>query len=58
MRNKESIHQVCEELERCWNTYPNLKLGQLLIDAVGSMNLFHINDEELVKVLKDFASQE
>lgn len=54
MRSKESIHQVCEELERCWNAYPNLKLGQLLIDAVGGMNLFHIDDEELIKVLKDF----
>lgn len=58
MRSKESIHQVCEELERCWNAYPNLKLGQLLIDAVGGMNLFHIDDKELIKVLKDFADQE
>jgi len=34
MRDKKRIKRICEKLEKLWNEYPDMRLGQLLENFV------------------------
>ena len=55
MRDEKRIPEVCRELERCWRAFPDLRLGQFLMNAVGDMRLFYIEDDELIEHVKEFS---
>lgn len=53
MRNPKRIPNILKEIEKHWQKYPDLRLGQLLINVAGHI-LFYIEDEDLVKKLEEF----
>ena len=50
-RDKARIPEVLSKVETIWKQYPDLRLGQLLLNVCGPMDLFSIEDEELVRCL-------
>jgi hypothetical protein len=52
MRDKLRIPRICAELERLWTEHPDLRLGQIISNAVPDRfqvrDPFHIEDEELI----------
>ena len=55
MRDPDRIPKILSEVEKVWNKYPDLRLGQLLsnVASVFEKDLFYIEDEELIKMLKE-----
>ena len=52
MRNAQRIALILEELHVLWKNYPDLRLGQLLLNAFDDPNsLYFIEDEQLIKAL-------
>ena len=47
---------MLNHLDRLWREYPDLRLGQLMMNLAHtgpSLDLFHIEDEDLVKRMED-----
>ena len=53
-RKKERIHYVLERLGLLWEKYPDLRLGQLILNIGASRNLFAIEDEDLLKIIDEY----
>jgi len=52
-RSKERILGVLKELQSLWEKYPDLRLGQLLLNSVKSeQELFYIEDEQLIEKVR------
>lgn len=58
VRDPDRIDHVIEKVREIWKKYPDLRLGQLLDNAVvmhtlpiGQNHIFLVEDEELVKAL-------
>lgn len=53
MKDKAHISQIISDLKRIWEYTPDLRLGQLLLNAVnGNENkLFYIEDQELIDTM-------
>ena len=51
-RDQGRINAILTELEIVWRQYPDLRLGQLLINVCGSKPLFAIEDEMLLDRLQ------
>lgn len=54
MRNAERIPVVLEAIRKLWEKYPDLRLGQLMLDAAPSLpssSLFNMEDDALVQRL-------
>ena len=55
MRPVERIPEVLSSLKKVWEKYPDMRLGQLLMNiarlAGPEQNLFYIEDDELLKRL-------
>ena len=60
MRDPKRIPRILSELQRIWEKYPELRLGQLLENAKYENNseikvdLFYLEDDDLVLRLKQF----
>ena len=48
-RDKARIPEVLSRVETIWKQYPDLRLGQLLLNVCGPKELFSIEDEELAE---------
>ena len=55
MREPERIPKILFQIERVWECYPDLRLGQLILDAVDARQLYYMEDEELIEQLFKFA---
>lgn len=53
MRNKNRIDAIINELEKIWVNYSDLRLGQLLLNVIKDPELYYLEDEELIKKLKE-----
>lgn len=54
MRDPERIVKVLEEIKNYWQQYPDLRLGQLICNAIPpNDDLFYIEDEILIELLKN-----
>ena len=51
-RDKGRFGEILSKLEKVWNQYPDLRLGQLLVNVCGKSDLFMIEDEELLERLQ------
>lgn len=52
MRDPERIKRILNIIQRIWLTYPDLRLSQLLINAVGTQELsYHVEDDVLEEFL-------
>jgi len=56
MRNKKRIPKITKLLEEAWELVPDWRLGQLVSNLLGTgpRDVFHPEDEEWEKLLKDF----
>lgn len=45
--------QICDK----WTMLPQLRLGQLIVNAIGERDLFNIEDDELVRMVEEFAKE-
>lgn len=52
-RDKGRIPEVLSKIEKVWKQYPDLRLGQLLLNVCGSKDLFAIEDEDLLKCIEE-----
>lgn len=52
MRDPERIPKILNEIEKIWQQYPDLRLGQLILNLEYRLPLYQIEDEELVAALK------
>ena len=57
MRDPKRIPKILDELKGIWSTYPDLRLGQLLLNAVRDPILYYLEDEEIIKRLRDYYSE-
>ena len=51
-RKAERIREILSKLEIVWRQYPDMRLGQLLLNVCGNCDFFSIEDEELLKQLQ------
>ena len=54
MRDPERIDNVLAAVGDVWKQYPDLRLGQLLVNVYPSMILYYKEDEDLVEGVKQF----
>jgi hypothetical protein len=53
MRDPKRIKEILKEIGDIWEIYPDLRLGQLLLNVVRDPALYYVEDEDLVERLKD-----
>ena len=53
MRDPKRIPKVLKEVESIWGKHPDLRLGQLLLNVLHDPALYYVEDEDLLKKLKD-----
>lgn len=51
-RDVGRIREILAKLEQVWRQYPDMRLGQLLINVCGKTDLFMIEDEEVLERLE------
>ena len=54
MRDINRIDEILDELKQIWKEYPDLRLGQLLLNAVPESYLYYIEDDKLIECLKKY----
>lgn len=60
MTDPKKIDSVIEVIANVWKKYPNLRLGQLLSNAVhigmdnDLIDLFYIEDDKLIEMIRKF----
>ena len=54
MRNPKRIKNILRNIEVIWEKYPQLRLGQLLMNADSYGTLYYLEDEELIRKLQGF----
>ena len=52
MRNPNRIDRILNEIRIIWKQYPDLRLGQLILNVIEDPALYYIEDKELVELLK------
>lgn len=52
-RPVERIDELLELIRIIWNKYPDLRLGQLILNNVSEDRLYNLEDKDLYKILKD-----
>lgn len=54
-RDPERITEVLAELEKTWRRYPDLRLGQLIMDIVPNESVrFNIEDDKMLDAIRAF----
>ena len=53
-RDPKRIEQVLAQVEATWRKYPDLRLGQLIENAVGARDLYNTEDDQLVDLLRTY----
>jgi len=54
MRDPQRIPKILDQLKPIWAGNPDLRLGQLLLNAIRDPALYYVEDEKLVEVLRKF----
>lgn len=60
MRDPERIEPVMKKLENIWKKHPDLRLGQLILNAhsfAGDSPLYYIEDKEFIKKIENVYGQ-
>ena len=57
MRDPKRIPEVLNELKGIWSSFPDLRLGQLLLNVVNERELYYFEDEDLIKAIRHHYSE-
>ena len=52
MRDINRIDLILDRLKTLWKKYPDLRLGQLILNVLQDPILYYIEDEELIEALE------
>lgn len=52
MRDKKRIKVILERLEKVWDEYPDLRLGQLILNVCSDPVLYYLEDNELLDAME------
>ena len=58
MRNRDRIRPFCERLAAAWERVPDMRFGQLVVNAYSSGSIhdpFFIEDEDSIQMIEDFS---
>ena len=53
MRDPKRIDVILQEISTIWYKYPDMRLGQLIGNVLEGPSLYYVEDDSLVKALKD-----
>ena len=53
MRDPKRIDIILQEISAIWHKYPDMRLGQLIGNVLEGPSLYYVEDNSLVKALKD-----
>lgn len=53
MRGPNRIDDILERLKDIWKAYPDLRLGQLIMNVANDPILYYLEDEELLKKMEE-----
>ena len=53
MRDPKRIDVILQEIGAIWHKYPDMRLGQLIGNVLDGPSLYYVEDDSLVKALKD-----
>lgn len=53
MRDPKRIDVILTEISNIWHKYPDMRLGQLIGNVLEGTALYYVEDDGLVKALKD-----
>lgn len=51
MRDAKRIPNILGVIQKIWEEYPDLRLGQLLLNAVNESALYYMEDDEIINYL-------
>lgn len=51
MRDPKRIDKILDELKVLWKKYPDMRLGQLILNVIPETRLYYVEDETLIKDL-------
>lgn len=51
-RHPERMEEILRRIETVWKKYPDMRLGQLLVNICGPNNLFTLEDEHLMQLVE------
>jgi len=57
MRELRRIPEILSILQKIWYEYPDLRLCQLISNIAGKNDIFYIEDDILLKQLKEYSDQ-
>lgn len=52
MRDVNRIDLILDRLKTLWKKYPDLRLGQLILNVLQDPVLYYVEDEELIETLE------
>lgn len=52
MRDIKRIDKVCDRLKQLWKQYPDLRLGQIILNVIQDPQLYYIEDDDLINILE------
>ena len=52
MRSADRILNILARLSKIWEKYPDLRLGQLLLNCFSDPLLYYIEDDKLIEALE------
>ena len=57
MRDPKRIPKILNELKEIWSSFPDLRLGQLLLNVLENQAFYYIEDEAIIKILRHHYSE-
>jgi|WetSurMetagenome_2_1015567.scaffolds.fasta_scaffold606109_1 hypothetical protein len=49
MRDPKRIDSIIENLKCIWKCFPDLRLGQLILNSISESELYYIEDKDFIK---------
>lgn len=54
MRDPDRIDKVLNRIKEIWKKFPDLRLGQLILNVIQDPALYYIEDADLAELLEKF----
>lgn len=56
MRDINRIEPLLTRLQKVWEKYPDLRLGQLILNVEKDPKVYYMEDEDLINLIENFYS--